>query len=45
MTKKHQESPRPQPNQGPKPSNDPRPDRQRPLTEKKGIGSNPRPKK
>lgn len=39
MSKKHQETPKP------KPSNEPRPDRPRPLTEEKGIGSNPRPKK
>jgi len=39
MTKKHQETPKPQP-QRPQPANQPKP-----LTEEKGIGSIPRPKK
>lgn len=45
MTKKHQETPKPQSNPRPKPSNEPRPDRSYPRQGEKGIGSNPRPKK
>jgi hypothetical protein len=43
MTKKHQETPRPQPKQQPsrpQPQNEPKP-----LIERKGVGSEPRPKR